>query len=84
MVDHKENYKFYLGVRELTSYGYSLRVISLYCPQFVLKGHWKLDHSNKTKNNFFKQLLFIHISLPKSKYVVFSGEILYINGSIMA
>ena len=52
MVDRKENYKFYLGVRELTSCGYPLRVISLYCPQFVLKGHWKWDHSNKTKNNF--------------------------------
>ena len=32
MVDRKENYKFYLGVRELTSCGYPL-----YCPQFVLK-----------------------------------------------
>ena len=39
MVDCKENYKFYLGVRELTSYGYPLRVISLYCPQLVLKGY---------------------------------------------
>ena len=37
----------------------------LYCLPLVLNGHWKWEHSNRTKNNFSHKIKFILISWNK-------------------